>query len=125
MTKSEKEADLKQRIYQHQSQIDKLNVELSVLKDMQELSLKEIFKKYEALDGFESVKESGSFQYILGGDGRSAPWDEIRTGKVLKVTTPPDLYIPHNDMNKFAIYLKMTEGSDVQAIFINGTQQIG
>jgi hypothetical protein len=125
MTKSEKEADLKQRISKQQIDLYNLETELSALKDMREMTLKEIFDGYEAREGFTSSKESGSFQYILGGDDRSAPWDETRTGKVLKVTTPANLYIPHNEMGKFAVYLKMTDGSDVQAIFINGKQQIG
>lgn len=124
MTKSEKEEFWKEARKVHQYQIGQIDEKLKALQGMREIGIKDLFTEYESREVFEVVKESGPYQYFLGGDGRSTPWDETRTGLVLKVTTPKDLYLSTDDLRSFKIYLKMTEGSDVQAIFINGEQQL-
>lgn len=124
MTKSEKEEFWKEARKVHQDQIDQIDEKLKALQVMREISIKDLFTEYESGEGFEVVKESGPYQYVLGGDGRSAPWDETRTGLVLKVKTPKDLYLSADDLHSFRVYLKITEGSDVQAISINGEQQL-
>lgn len=124
MTKSEREEVWKTARKVHQNKIDQIDEKLKALQAKREIGIKDLFTEYEKREGFEVVKESGPYQYVLGGDDRSTPWDETRTGLVLKVTTPKDLYLSTDDLYSFRVYLKITEGSDVQAIFINGRQEI-
>lgn len=87
-----------------------------------ELELKDLIRKYEDREFSRSLTiEKGSFNYILGGDGRSSPYDEKREGIVLKMEIPEDYFVSSEDVNKFGIYLKMTTEA-VQAIFINQIQ---
>lgn len=124
MTKSEKEEFWKAARKVHQSQIDQIDEKLKALQAMREISIKDLFTEYEMREGFTVAKGRDSFQYIPGGDNMTSEYAEIRTGLVLKVITPKDLYLSEDDLRSFRIYLKMTEGSDVQAIFINGEQQL-
>lgn len=118
MTKSEKEMLLTGARKEHQSQIDQIDKKLKALQGMRDINIKDLFLAYEMREGFEVVKESGPYKYHI------LDWFDVRTGLVLKVTTPKDLYMSEDDLRSFNIYLKMTEGSDVQAIFINGEQQL-
>lgn len=50
---------------------------------------------YNGIEEFFTVEINHNMEYehILGGDGRSAPWSEQRTGKVAKIRINNDIWL--------------------------------
>ena len=54
--------------------------------------------------------KKGIYKYILGGDGRSAPWDEQRTGIILTITVKDEYYLTRYQLESIeAIAGKLTD----------------
>lgn len=52
----------------------------------------------------KSEIERKPYRHILGGDGRSRPWDEERTGNVLTITIMPKIYLSGSQKNMVREY---------------------
>jgi len=48
-----------------------------------------------------SIKENAEYTFILGGDGRSQPWSEVRKGIVVTVKIADNIYL--NDLQLQAV----------------------
>lgn len=70
---------------------------------VKELSEIEALKKC-ATKGFGINVYNGTYQYMLGGDGRSQPWDEQRKGVICDVETM--YYLTDVQKNLVSEYLK-------------------
>lgn len=60
--------------------------------------------KSDKVKGFSINVYNGSYQYILGGDGRSSAWDETRKGVICDVET--SYYLTDVQRNLIGEYLK-------------------
>jgi hypothetical protein len=73
--------DAEKRIKEHET-------ELKVLENLKEGTHAEIMVKlFSQQEGFKIDKKHGKYQHILGGDGRSQPWDETREGIICTITS--------------------------------------
>ncbi|MDV3461808.1 hypothetical protein CMV04_12390 [Elizabethkingia anophelis] len=98
-----------------------LNNQIQILRNSKEISFQELIKAYE----FEnhnviilSYNEEGSYTYILGGDGRSMPYDERRIGGVLTVKIAKEYYIPDEYVKRLKEYIKITYHSKLDEIIV-------
>lgn len=82
---------------------------LEKLRHSQQPSNEELYKHVKKYVDIEiSTKD---YMYILGGDGRSAPWDEKRNGVVADIKLKEGIYLS-------AAQLKIVEG------FVNNTEKV-
>ncbi|AQW91299.1 hypothetical protein [Elizabethkingia anophelis] len=120
--------DKQNRIKNLESQYDRLsanlvelNNEIQILRNSKEISFQELIKAYE----FEnhnviilSYNEEGFYTYILGGDGRSMPYDERRIGRVLTVKIAKEYYIPDDYIKRLKEYVKISYHSKIDEIIV-------
>lgn len=52
--------------------------------------------------------KEGNYEYILGGDGRSQPWSEIRKGNICYLKLKPNYYVSNDNRDIIIKYLKST-----------------
>ena len=56
--------------------------------------------------------KTDKYEYILGGDGWSAPWSEIRKGLVATVNVKPNIYLQQSTLNVIETYVKEIHSPD-------------
>ncbi len=69
-------------------------------------------------DKYATSIKTGKYTYILGGDGRSKPYDEIRTGRILLVETPSRNKMTNSEVVK--LQKEAHEIYDVDFVSVNG-----
>lgn len=100
MNLEDKKAQLKSRI----ANLSALEIELKSLEGKTQPTDKEL---HTDISSFFSVSEShGEYNYILGGDGRSQPWDERRTGNIATVTINKDYYLSESQTGSIRLHVK-------------------
>ncbi len=107
-----------------QEKISKLEAEKLRLENSITVQLTDLIIEYQKESSVFVYKSYESKQYkrILGGDGRSSPWDEDRIGNCLLVTIASKVFVSDDDLKKFEEYLKIIRTHDVECIFLNGYQ---
>jgi len=106
---------LEEEISAYKKEIIRLNFDLLAMNKrhdellkMTEVSgndvIKDIVLGEEKLVSLETV--NGNYEYILGGDGRSQPWSQIRSGYICNVTLMPNIYLSNNHRDFIIRYLK-------------------
>lgn len=123
MTKSEYLNHINNSIAQSELLIANYKIEYEKVLKLEEISFSKLIQEYE-INGslyFEKSIEFEEYTEILGGDGRSAPFDRKNKGLVLNIYTN-GLYISQSDKNKFIQYLCAVNTGDIAAIKINDIQ---
>lgn len=121
MKLTEQIESIKAKIKSEKLIVEKLEIEVRNLETLSEMSILELITEFEKekSEKITSSKSNSEYNYILGGDGRSQPWDEKRTGNVLNITTT-DIYFSEENLKKLVEYIKAT--NSFNAIFINNKQ---
>lgn len=76
-----------------------------------EMYFSELVTTQDSLGNILNInKQIGTYKVILGGDGRSAPWDKDEEGLVAIVTkVKAGIYISQETKDKYSAYLKLTD----------------
>lgn len=94
----------KQRVSNLSSAILDETKKLARLKKSKEVSNNDL---YNGIEKFIDVKvKTENYQYILGGDGRSQPWDETRNGKVASISIKDGFYISEDQKEIVEDYVR-------------------
>ncbi|MEW7221959.1 hypothetical protein [Elizabethkingia anophelis] len=98
-----------------------LNNQIQILRNSKEISFPELIRAYEF--GNHDViilryNEEGEYTHILGGDGRSMPYDEKRKGCVLTVKIAKEYYIPDDYIKRLKEYVKISYHSKIDEIIV-------
>lgn len=68
---------------------------------------------YNGIEKFFSVeKQNGRYEYILGGDGRSQPWSEMRTGLIATIKINKGVYLNTEQKKVVIEYVNETHKPD-------------
>lgn len=103
--------------------IESNNRKIEELLTMKEQSISYMIQEYENDNSnvVTKVQSVEKYAVILGGDGRSSPWDKEYEGKVLKVNYK-GIYLTEEDKNKFKRYIIATKPKNIDAIKLNDVQ---
>ena len=109
MNKQERIEELEENIRVYTKRLEDDRDELERVKDAKELTLSALIKDWELQREYMTVtKAKGSYEHILGGDGRSMPWSEKRSGTVMTVRIKKTVYVSKEDLHKFRKYIEST-----------------
>jgi hypothetical protein len=110
MELNEKIAELEEEELTHRNALNTIQAELEYLKKSKQPTIKELFID---LDNIIKVTNTvKNYQYILGGDGRSAPWDETRNGKVATITISKEYYLSYQQRKIIKEYVETLHNPD-------------
>lgn len=114
--------NIKEKIAHHKEKIEKHTEHLKEhkedLKSIESLRQPSIYE--ERINDMITIKESvGDYEYILGGDGRSAPWSEIRTGSIATVNTNEGLYFSAEQINIIKKHVSQKTNCDHVEVIVN------
>ena len=124
MNKTSKIKEIESKINHYDELIEEYKAEIEKINNLTEISITDLILEFHKEDSVFVKKEKtqSQYKYILGGDGRSDPWDENRMGLVLKIQLFK-IYVSDEDLKKFIEFLKATKEEEVKAIFINNYQK--
>lgn len=125
MTKEQKIQNIDSKIENLEFNLQELYKERQTILDSTEITFEQLvqeFIKEESDIVKKSVQETQSYRAILGGDGRSQPYDKMEIGKCLNVSHSDAFYINDEDKIRFIKFLKLYSTKDIKAIFINQQQ---
>ena len=91
MNLEKRKNQLAESIVFHTKQLENCKQELESLKDCRQPVMDELYNNMKSL--FTVETNQGKYEHILGGDGRSAPWSEQRTGLIAVITITKDIYL--------------------------------
>lgn len=60
------------------------------------------------------------YEFILGGDGRSSAWSEMRNGNVLVIKLSPNVYVSDSNKSKLKDYIRLAYEGPFDMIEIVG-----
>jgi hypothetical protein len=103
--------ELEKRKEQLNTEIEKyknwLRIYESELNEIKSLTQPQDWELYDGIEKFFTyVKESKSFEFVLGGDGRSKPWSEQRTGNVFIITLNEGVWLSDVQKQMLKDYVK-------------------
>jgi hypothetical protein len=99
-----------------QKQLHTLESELDVIKSCTQPTKEELFKEMFTGKYFKISESMGKYEYILGGDGRSRPWSEMRNGLICKVTINNDVYIDYTQEKCITTVIKEMSEKDIKKV---------
>jgi predicted RNase H-like nuclease (RuvC/YqgF family) len=113
---------LKFNINRDEERIAKWKEELKMLESCKEVDLSFLLNeiKNPKSEFLKATKKQKEYMHILGGDGRSQPWDEKRKGLALEIETK-NIFIPKGVYDLF-VQAVFYEQSDLKLININKQQ---
>ena len=88
----------------HKKYLKQYESSLEKLKKCTQPTNKELYDNMERYFTYQIINRR--YKFILGGDGRSAPWDEIRTGEVGEVLINENLFLSGNQLQIVFQYIK-------------------
>ena len=97
---------LNRYIKQNETALNMYKKELEAINNTKQVSTYDIYNNMDNLISLKSSK--GSYEYILGGDGRSKPWSENREGIILNVELNKDYYFLDKHIEAVEEYVKST-----------------
>jgi hypothetical protein len=108
----------KQFIEKLEDQANKLEKILILADKFKQPTVSEL---YNGIEDYFSVRTiNGNYEHILGGDGRSLPWSETRTGKITIVKINEDIYLSSDQINTVREYVKNKHNPDHVQIDFDG-----
>ncbi len=90
------------------SELDRIKYRLFLAREAKEPTVSQVYADIvgDSHQYCTSILEVKEYEYILGGDGRSAPWSETRSGPVLTIKFLPDVYLNMNALNNIKLLMK-------------------
>ena len=90
--------------------LEDLKKEIEFLKDKRQPKTSEL---YNGIENFFTVTITNStYEFILGGDGRSAPWSEKRSGLVATIKVNDGIYLNSDQKEIVKQYVKEVHNPD-------------
>jgi len=114
MTLQETIKQKEQRFESDRLNLESLKTEIIMLKTKQEASASDLIKDFESGAGkfIRSKTRNSTYEFILGGDGRSQPWSEQRKGMVCEVAFISEIWASDESKQKLKIYIQQTKDFD-------------
>lgn len=116
MDLEEKKKSLQITIDDYSEIVKEAKEELEILKDCKQPNTVQLYNGIE--EYFTVEKIYGTYEYILGGDGRSQPWSENRTGLIAKIKLKKGIYLSQEQRKIVEDYVISTHKPD-HTNFIN------
>ena len=91
-------------VERHQQLLDECKLKLLDLRKCYQPTNKELYSKIEDFFTYKVINRK--YIYILGGDGRSQPWDERRTGEVAEVIIEENVFLSEDQKKVVSTYIK-------------------
>ena len=112
------------QISNFQKSIDELNDKKNVLENSKEVFLNDLIEDFlkEHSQILTKNTENQSYKHILGGDGRSMPYDEQRMGLCLNINLDEKYFLNKKDLSKFLKFIQLVKPENVVAVFFNKNQ---
>ena len=98
---------LKLEIKKAEELIEDRKLKINLLSTSEKVETKKLYEDILSVISFKETK--GKYKYILGGDGRSQPWDETREGVVIKVTIKDKFLISREQIRVVKQYFVNTK----------------
>jgi len=110
MTLKEEIQHYEKEVYNVSKTLIDLNKRYSELLTLTEIDSASIIRDIEMNDyNLVSLEaKEGNYEYILGGDGRSQPWSEIRKGNICYLKLKTNYYVSNENRDTIIKYLKST-----------------
>ena len=110
MNIEEHKEKLKTDIYKYSKRLKDCKNEYESIKDCVQPKTTEL---YNGIEKFFSVdKQKGNYEYILGGDGRSQPFSETRSGLIATIKIEKGIYLNTEQKKVIKEYVKETHKPD-------------
>ena len=110
MNLEERKEELKRDINKYSKWLEDCKNEYESLKDCVQPKTTEL---YNGIEKFFSVeKQNGKYEYILGGDGRSQPWSETRSGLIATIKIKKGIYLNTEQKKVIKEYVNETHNPD-------------
>jgi len=105
----ERKVDIQDMIDDLSNQILMLEKELEEIEEIMEQDVLPLNVLINDLNKFLNIeKVIETYEHTLGGDGRSAPWSELRQRFVVHVTTKMDIYVTQKQQELLTPKIKNT-----------------
>lgn len=116
--------ELKSQLLFHKGKINEIEIEINRIEGKTEIDTNDLIKRLSDIkhlanidfNGFVIRYEIKGYEFILGGDGRSQPWSEIRKGYVCEVETP--FFLTASQIGLIKVYLK--ELGEINHLIVDG-----
>lgn len=110
MNLEERKNELQRDINKYSKWLENCKKEYENIKSSRQPKTTEL---YNGIEQFFSVeKQNGSYEYILGGDGRSQPWSETRKGIIATIKIKDGIYLNSEQKKLVKDYVKETHNPD-------------
>lgn len=122
MTKEQRIQDLDWHINKLEADLDNLKQKKQILLNSTEITFEQLVKEYvkdKSTIITKEIVQDQSFKVVLGGDGRSTPYDKMDIGTCLNVYYSEKFYIDLPEKQKFIKFLKIMAPNNVSCIFLN------
>jgi hypothetical protein len=90
----------------HQKMIDTYQRKLNALTIMTQPTVEEFYHNITTDKYYSIVFENKKYEHILGGDGRSSAWSELREGVVLTVKVKEQYYLTNEFITTLTNFIK-------------------
>lgn len=114
MTDREKEINrLTELAISKAKEVNKLSERIDLLTNQKDFHHSDFVKPNTKDEKFFTYQiEKGSYENILGGDGRSRPWSEQKEGTICKVSLSPEYYFDQVHRQIIKTYIGISEEFD-------------
>jgi len=103
----ERKVDIEDMIIDLNHQVVLLGMELIEIEEIMKQDVIPLNVLINDLNKYLDIKKvAETYEHILGGDGRSAPWSEMRQRFVVHVTTKVDIYVTQEQQELLTIKIK-------------------
>lgn len=110
MNLEDKKSQLRNDIRRYSRYLDQFKKKLDFIENCIQPKTIELYK---GIDNFFKVKISeGQYEYILGGDGRSQPWSEYRTGRIAEIKLNKGIYLNDKQLEVVKEYVRECHNPD-------------
>tara|TARA_B100001146_G_C16049552_1_gene377215 strand:- start:259 stop:606 length:348 start_codon:yes stop_codon:yes gene_type:complete len=89
---------------EYATKLSEITDEIAVLCNKTQPDIDDLFATPASF--FTVYEHIGDYEFILGGDGRSAPWSEMREGKICEVTINEDVFLSERQLKILKSYIQ-------------------
>lgn len=93
------------------SRLEALEKEFEYLKSCKTLTNIDVYNNVEDVVSFVYLKD-GEYKHILGGDGRSQPWDETKKGVVVRICQDKGYHLTSEQIDIVKSYFKLVYNAE-------------
>jgi hypothetical protein len=106
MDLQEKIDGYEKQLLKNKEQVTIYEEKLQYLKTLSQPTTDDFFANLPNQKYYTASIEEKTYEYVLGGDGRSSAWSERRLGNVLIVKIKEEYYLPNDLLVSLNFYLK-------------------